>query len=155
MVAGLKADQVGWYLENDLTAASRLRMALVGHRAKPLREPRLDPPASSHQTGREPTKPAPLGPKAIPVPPGMAASQGQDQGMTMPPSLHGGEMADSPGVATPWAHFFAVIVLGVWLITSPSAFDYRSSGLAETTSRSHEANQPDGYPADTGGLRRR
>ena len=41
---------------------------------------------------------------------------------------HGTEMA--MGLATPWAHFFAVIVLGVWLITSPSSFDYRDTALA-------------------------
>jgi len=34
------------------------------------------------------------------------------------------------GVATPWAHFFAVIIVGTWLITSPSSFDYQSTALA-------------------------
>lgn len=33
------------------------------------------------------------------------------------------------GLATPQAHFFAAIVLGVWLITSPFALDYRSAAL--------------------------
>ena len=31
--------------------------------------------------------------------------------------------------AVPWAHFFAVIMLGFWLITSPFALDYRSAAL--------------------------
>jgi hypothetical protein len=29
----------------------------------------------------------------------------------------------------PWAHFFAAIILGVWLITSPFTLDYNSVGL--------------------------
>ncbi|MEX2324045.1 MAG: vitamin K epoxide reductase family protein [Acidimicrobiia bacterium] len=33
------------------------------------------------------------------------------------------------GQATPSAHFFAAIILGVWLITSPFALDYGSSAL--------------------------
>ena len=32
--------------------------------------------------------------------------------------------------ATPWAHAVAAIILGAWLITSPSALDYRSTPLA-------------------------
>ncbi len=51
---------------------------------------------------------------AIPAAPGhegMAAEQGDMAGMTH-------------GLATPWAHFFAAIILGVWLITSPVSFDY-------------------------------
>ena len=34
------------------------------------------------------------------------------------------------GLATPWAHFFAVIMLGAWLITSPSALGYGSAALS-------------------------
>jgi uncharacterized membrane protein len=34
------------------------------------------------------------------------------------------------GQATPWAHFFAAIILGVWLITSPFALDYHSVALS-------------------------
>lgn len=34
------------------------------------------------------------------------------------------------GLATPWAHFFAAIILGAWLITSPSALGYGSAALA-------------------------
>jgi hypothetical protein len=33
------------------------------------------------------------------------------------------------GLATPWAHFFAAVVLGLWLITSPLSFDYGDWGL--------------------------
>jgi len=33
------------------------------------------------------------------------------------------------GQATPWAHFFAAVILGVWLITSPFTLDYRSIAL--------------------------
>lgn len=33
------------------------------------------------------------------------------------------------GQAAPWAHFFAVIIVGVWLITSPAALGYRSLAL--------------------------
>ena len=40
---------------------------------------------------------------------------------------HSGPMVH--GLATPWAHFFAAIVFGVWLITSPFALDYRSTAL--------------------------
>ena len=39
------------------------------------------------------------------------------------------EAAMAPGRAVPWAHFFAVIMLGFWLITSPFALDYRSAAL--------------------------
>ena len=39
------------------------------------------------------------------------------------------EMA-AHGQAAPWAHFFAAIILGVWLLTSPFALDYRSTALA-------------------------
>jgi uncharacterized membrane protein len=34
------------------------------------------------------------------------------------------------GQAAPWAHAFATIILGVWLITSPFALDYGSTALA-------------------------
>ncbi|MBF6592393.1 MAG: vitamin K epoxide reductase family protein, partial [Ktedonobacterales bacterium] len=34
------------------------------------------------------------------------------------------------GQIAPWVHFFAAIILGVWLITSPSALDYRSAALS-------------------------
>ena len=33
------------------------------------------------------------------------------------------------GLATPWAHFFAAIILGAWLITSPFSLGYRSMAL--------------------------
>jgi uncharacterized membrane protein len=33
------------------------------------------------------------------------------------------------GLATPWAHFFAAGVLGLWLITSPLSFDYGDGRL--------------------------
>ena len=39
------------------------------------------------------------------------------------------EEAMTHGLATPWAHFFAALVLGVWLITSPLSFDYGDWGL--------------------------
>ena len=42
---------------------------------------------------------------------GMAAEQGGMEGMTH-------------GLATPWAHFFAVIILGAWLMTSPVSLGY-------------------------------
>jgi uncharacterized membrane protein len=41
---------------------------------------------------------------------------------------HGGETA-AHGQATPNAFFFAVIILGIWLITSPFALDYDSTAL--------------------------
>ena len=44
------------------------------------------------------------------------------------PDAMGGAMQH--GLATPWAHFFATIILGAWLISSPSAFGYRSAALA-------------------------
>jgi uncharacterized membrane protein len=60
----------------------------------------------------------------MPMP--MSDDPGGEQ--AMPPSPeHGDEMS---GAATPWAHFFAVIVVGVWLISSPSSFDYRDTSLA-------------------------
>ncbi|MGB3683960.1 MAG: vitamin K epoxide reductase family protein [Rubrobacteraceae bacterium] len=34
------------------------------------------------------------------------------------------------GLATPGAHFFAAVILGVWLISSPASFDYQDAGLA-------------------------
>lgn len=34
------------------------------------------------------------------------------------------------GLATPWAHFFAAIILGVWLVTSPVSLGYRDVALA-------------------------
>ena len=40
---------------------------------------------------------------------------------------HGAEMVH--GLATPWAHFFAAIILGLWLITSPLSFDYGDAAL--------------------------
>lgn len=40
------------------------------------------------------------------------------------------DMTMSHGLATPWAHFFAAIILGVWLVTSPVALDYRDAALA-------------------------
>lgn len=33
------------------------------------------------------------------------------------------------GQAAPWAHFFAVIILGLWLVTSPAALGYQSTAL--------------------------
>ncbi|MBF6558058.1 MAG: SPW repeat protein [Acidimicrobiales bacterium] len=39
------------------------------------------------------------------------------------------EATAAHGQATPWAHFFAVIILGLWLITSPSALNYGSTKL--------------------------
>ena len=39
------------------------------------------------------------------------------------------EMEMERGQGAPWAHFFAAIILGVWLVTSPFALDYRSAGL--------------------------
>lgn len=39
------------------------------------------------------------------------------------------EMGMERGQGAPWAHFFAAIILGVWLVTSPFALDYRSAGL--------------------------
>ena len=52
--------------------------------------------------------------------PGMSAMPGMD---TQEPD----EMAH--GQAAPWAHFFAAIILGIWLITSPFALEYRSTAL--------------------------
>ena len=46
---------------------------------------------------------------------------------------HGAMDADASmahGLATPQAHFFAAIILGAWLITSPSALGYQSAALA-------------------------
>lgn len=45
----------------------------------------------------------------------------------MPESM---DMPMTHGLATSWAHFFAAIILGVWLITSPVSFDYRDATLA-------------------------
>lgn len=50
-----------------------------------------------------------------------------DMDMKGAPSAADANMA--MGVATPWAHFFAVIIVGAWLISSPSSFTYRSTGL--------------------------
>jgi uncharacterized membrane protein len=49
-----------------------------------------------------------------PVPGDAPMEHGEDAGM---------------GLATPWAHFFAAIVIGLWLVTSPLSFDYRDWGL--------------------------
>lgn len=64
------------------------------------------------------------------------APQHADHGAARPGApAHGMDSAmptdmDMPmGAATPRAHFFAVIVVGVWLITSPASFDYRSGAL--------------------------
>lgn len=56
------------------------------------------------------------------APSSAASPQGMDH------TAMGGEMTH--GLATPWAHFFAAIILGLWLITSPTALDYRSAPLA-------------------------
>ena len=40
------------------------------------------------------------------------------------------EMEMPHGLATPWAHFFAAIILGVWLITSPVSLGYRSTPVS-------------------------
>ncbi len=47
------------------------------------------------------------------------------------PGTHGsGEMAGMEMEQTaPWAHFFAAIILGIWLITSPVTLDYNSAAL--------------------------
>ena len=45
------------------------------------------------------------------------------------------QMSDMPGMAmgqdqgTVWAHFFAIMIIGVWLITSPFALNYGDSNL--------------------------
>jgi uncharacterized membrane protein len=49
--------------------------------------------------------------------------------------MSGMEMQDpgamaAHGQAVPWAHFFAAIILGFWLITSPFALNYSSTALA-------------------------
>lgn len=53
-------------------------------------------------------------------------------GRSGPPAAH--ETMASPamahGLATPTAHFFAAIILGSWLITSPASLGYRSAALA-------------------------
>lgn len=43
------------------------------------------------------------------------------------PAEHGTDT--TMGLATPWAHFFATIILGLWLITSPFALGYESAAL--------------------------
>lgn len=42
-----------------------------------------------------------------------------------PGAMPGMEMEQT----APWAHFFAAIILGIWLLTSPFTLDYRSAGL--------------------------
>ena len=65
----------------------------------------------------------------------------QPTGRAAPPAAHGhqhgaelahgheqgAEMAH--GLATPWAHFFATIILGLWLLTSPLSFEYGDRAL--------------------------
>ncbi len=70
-------------------------------------------------------------PLTVPDDAGPHGTDGQAQTMSMPESRAPGA-ADANmamGVATPWAHFFAVIILGTWLMSSPSSFNYRSTGL--------------------------
>jgi len=62
---------------------------------------------------------------------------GGHAGMTSRPSgdrmtTPGGEMDEmvmEPEQGTLWAHFFAIIFLGIWLITSPFALNYGDTGL--------------------------
>jgi uncharacterized membrane protein len=75
----------------------------------------------------QPDGTGPSGPRmAMTDPPGPAtASKAMTTGDT-DPSMTGMSM----GLATPWAHFFAVIILGLWLMSSPASFDYRDTALA-------------------------
>lgn len=56
-----------------------------------------------------------------------------DGGSTMPvqaqDAMHETDDAMAMGQDTPWAHSTAAVILGVWLITSPFALDYRSATL--------------------------
>lgn len=51
-------------------------------------------------------------------------------GEEMAPAEHAEAMDMASGVATPGAHFWAAIVVGVWLVAGPSSFDYHSTALA-------------------------
>jgi len=72
----------------------------------------------------EPAQPAGHGPSHARLPERAAASASGDAATAHDPE------AMTHGLATPWAHFFAALVLGVWLITSPLSFDYGDWGLA-------------------------
>ena len=62
--------------------------------------------------------------------PGMPAGGTTPDAMAGMSSGHESAPAMAHGQATPWAHAVAAIILGAWLITSPSALDYRSMPLA-------------------------
>ena len=63
----------------------------------------------------------------------MAMPGHQTGGHAMPAQAPGAmpehDAAMQHGLATPWAHFFAAIILGIWLITSPASLDYRDTAL--------------------------
>lgn len=62
--------------------------------------------------------------------PGMPAGDTTPDAMAGMSSGHESAPAMAHGQATPWAHAVATIILGAWLITSPSALDYGSTPLA-------------------------
>ncbi len=76
------------------------------------------PDAGSHQTdeampARESDAPGAM--TGMPGHEGMGAEPGGMEGM-------------AHGLATPWAHFFAAILLGAWLMTSPVSLGYEDQG---------------------------
>ncbi|MFO7544621.1 MAG: vitamin K epoxide reductase family protein [Trueperaceae bacterium] len=142
MVAGLKADPIGWYRENDLKPPRNLE-ASGGTSEVPATEvpatdaPAEEPPAASGTVRvREPPKATRL------VSPEHAAHGGQAPSPTRHPEAlapgvgkqsHGAMVAthDDATMAVPqaqsptWPHF-ANMILGLWLITTAFALGYRS-----------------------------
>ena len=76
------------------------------------------PDAGSHQTDE--AMPA----REIDAPGAMTGMPGHE-GMGAEP---GGMEGMAHGLATPWAHFFAAILLGAWLMTSPVSLGYEDEG---------------------------
>ncbi|MDQ2666660.1 MAG: NAD-dependent epimerase/dehydratase family protein [Gemmatimonadota bacterium] len=120
MVAALKADPLAWYKDNKLEPSSKVK---AGASASPEK---AAPPvqAPSPVQAATPAKPATLANHEH----GGQLGMGSMAHDAMPP---GHVMADAPmthGQSTSWPHF-ANMVLGLWLITSVFALDYRSTPL--------------------------
>ncbi|CAN5893125.1 hypothetical protein BH11GEM2_BH11GEM2_35870 [soil metagenome] len=144
MVAALKADPLGWYKDNKLEPSSKVKAgastspvkvappeqaAAPVQAAPPVQAPPpvKAPPLANHEHMGHLAEPADKAPPAQGATP-VAAAMGAMAHDGMPP---GHVMADAPmthGQSTSWPHF-ANMVLGLWLITSVFALDYRSRAL--------------------------
>jgi nucleoside-diphosphate-sugar epimerase/uncharacterized membrane protein len=153
MLAGIKADPLAWYKENKLEPSARVRRDGAAQRAKGGVEQASAPVAPARpvdQTRSERIPPAAAAPSVAIFAAGATtlvhASMGHE-GMAPSPGPVPAARPDMPGIASrpgnesapgtpmthqpnpPWPHF-ANMVLGLWLITSVFALDYRSRPLA-------------------------